>query len=306
MKSLIIDCDPGIDDMLALILAHHVADIKGIVTVSGNVPLQDTTSNALLATAMLDSSIPVHAGSSQPLMGSTHDASFVHGSDGLGGVDRVDHKCTVASQQGVDFLLDAATPEDWIVAVGPLTNLARAIEKDETWVKRIRGISLMGGSSTVGNVTPVAEFNIYADPEAAARVFNSGAQIRMCGLNVTHQFVANDETLSLIEQLDTSLSRFAHTMLNFLLDRLDELVGRRVVAFHDPCAVLAVTHSNLIEFEPLHVDVETEGLLTRGMTVCDQRNSKAGAAPNASVAQTIDADGALSLLLESLAREVES
>ncbi len=300
MESLIIDCDPGVDDMVAILLAHHVANVKGIVTVSGNVPVATTTWNALLATELLQVNTPVYRGSSKPLESEPVHSEHVHGSDGLGGVVRIEQSRVPEEKGGVDFLLEEASPEDWIVALGPLTNLATAIQRDPDWVERIRGISMMGGSTTHGNITPTAEFNVYADPEAAAIVFESGADIRMCGLNLTHQFLTSDETVKELHGIDSDLAKFATPMLKFLLDRMESLNGRRFAALHDPCAVLAVTHPLLFGFEELSVHVELSGTLTRGMTVCDQRTTRMREQPNVWVAQEIDAATALSLVVGSL------
>ena len=300
MESLIIDCDPGVDDMVAIFLAHHVANVKGISTVSGNVPVETTTQNALLAIEMLHTATPVYQGSSQPLESDPVHSEHVHGSDGLGGASRIEHQRIPEHQCGVEFLLEEATPEDWIVALGPLTNLATAIQRDPGWVDRIRGISMMGGSTTHGNITPTAEFNMYADPEAAAIVFESGATIRMCGLNLTHQFLVSDSTVQSILGIDSNLARFVAPMFAFLIDRMHALNGRRVAALHDPCAVLAVTHPDMFGFEELSVHVELSGYLTRGMTVCDQRTTRKRDNPNVQVAQSIDANAALSVLFQSL------
>ncbi|MCY3883407.1 MAG: nucleoside hydrolase [Gammaproteobacteria bacterium] len=300
MESLIIDCDPGVDDMVAILLAHHVANVKGIVTVSGNVPVDTTTKNALLATELLQSDTPVYQGSAQPLESEPVHSAHVHGSDGLGGVPRIEHRRRPKAKDGVDFLLEEPTPDDWIVALGPLTNVASAIRRDPSWVNRIRGISLMGGSTTVGNITPTAEFNVYADPEAAACVFESGASIQMCGLNLTHQLLITDETIKELQGIDSDLAQFVTPMLNFLLYRMEALVGRRYAAMHDPCAVLAVTHPALFNFEKQSVHVELCGTLTRGMTVCDQRTTRRREQPNVQVALEIDAETARSLVIGSL------
>ena len=300
MESLIIDCDPGVDDMVALLLAHHVAHVKGICTVSGNVPVETTTQNALLATELLHATTPVCQGLSRPLDSDPIHSEHVHGSDGLGGVGRIEHQRTPAEGCAVEFLLESAAPDDWIVALGPLTNLATAIQRDPAWVDRIRGISLMGGSTTHGNITPTAEFNVYADPEAAAIVFESGATIRMCGLNLTHQFLVSDSTVHSLHDIESGLATFVRPLFEFLIDRMQALNGRRVAALHDPCAVLAVTHPSLFEFEELSVHVELSGSLTRGMTVCDQRTTRSRHAPNVQVAQSINADAAFSLLFQSL------
>ena len=167
-------------------------------------------------------------------------------------------------------------------------------------MKRIAGISIMGGSTAGGNVTAAAEFNIYADPEAAALVFASGANIAMCGLNLTHQVLTSDALVAELRAADTPLPRFAAQVFEFLHGVMDNLIGERVTALHDPCAVLAVTHPELFEFAPRAVGVEVEGALTRGMTVVDERPGRRGAPANAQVAYRIDAARAMALVLESL------
>ena len=297
---MIIDCDPGHDDAVALLLAHRHAEVLGITTVSGNAPLSATTANALMVTALLDVGTPVHAGAAGPLLGEPRHAQIVHGASGLGGVEPVEHQRKVASDNAVEFLLDTPGQDVWIVALGPLTNLALAIERDPSWVHRIAGISIMGGSATVGNTTRVAEFNIFADPEAAARVFRAGANLTMCGLNLTHQLRTSDATVSHLRGIGTRRAAFAAQLFDYLHDRMADLVGAREAALHDPCAVLTVTHPDLIETEPRAVDIELDGTLTRGMTVIDQRSSRRRDPANARVAYRIDADRAMDLVLECM------
>ena len=300
MKRMIVDCDPGLDDAIALILAHRCAEVVGITTVSGNVPLAATTANALMLTALLDVHTPVHSGAARPLAGEPTYAAHVHGESGMGDFEAPAHDRTAASDDAVSFLLDAAEPDLWLVAVGPLTNLALAIERDPGWVKRIAGISIMGGSTAGGNVTAAAEFNIYADPEAAARVFASGADIVMCGLNLTHQVHTSDAFVADLRATGAPLARFAAQLFDFLHGVMEELLGERASALHDPCAVLAVTHPELFEFAPRAVAVELAGSLTRGMTVVDERPGGLGAPPNAQVAYRIDAPRAMELVRNAL------
>ena len=300
MTRMIIDCDPGHDDAIALILAHSCADVVGITTVSGNAPLAATTANALLVTALLEVDTPVHVGAAKPLVGEAVHAPAVHGASGLGGVERVAHRRVAASHDAVGFLLDAADEDVWVVAIGPLTNLALALDRDPGWARRVRGISIMGGSTAIGNVTRVAEFNIFADPEAAARVFAAGADLVMCGLNLTHQFRTTDAECERLRAANAPTARFAAQIFADLHDRMEALNGRREAALHDPCAVLAVTHPELIDRAPHAVSVETEGTLTRGMTVVDQRITRRRDPANASVAHRIDSARAMALVLESL------
>ena len=300
MTRMIIDCDPGHDDAIALMLAHRHAEVLGISTVSGNAPLAATTANALMVTALLDVDTPVHAGAARPLVGEPKHAQVVHGASGLDGVERIEHRRAAASDDATEFLLEAASRDVWIVALGPLTNLALAIERDRSWVRRIAGISIMGGSATVGNTTRVAEFNIFADPEAAARVFEAGADLTMCGLNLTHQLRTSDATVSRLRRAGTRRAMFAAQVFDHMHARMADLIGERESALHDPCAVLAVTHSELLEVAPRAVDIELDGTLTRGMTVIDQRSSRRRDPTNAKVAYRIDARRAMDLVLECM------
>ena len=300
MRRLIIDCDPGHDDAIALILAHRHAEVVGITSVSGNAPLAATTANALMVTALLDVDTPVVSGAARPLVGEPIHAAAVHGASGLGGVDRLAHQRTVAGDDAVGYLLDVGEPDINVVAVGPLTNLAHAIERDPTWVKRIAGISIMGGSTDVGNATRVAEFNIFADPEAAAKVFESGAEITLCGLNLTHQFQTSDALTERLRDAGTPKATFAAQIFDNLHDRMEAFIGHRASAMHDPCAVLAITHPHLLQTRPRAVAVELTGTLTRGMTVVDQRVSRRRDQANANVAYEIDAERAWDVVMESL------
>lgn len=300
MTRLIIDCDPGHDDAVALILAHRHADVVGITSVSGNAPLPRTTANALMVTALLDVETPVVSGAATPLVGEPIHAAKVHGESGLGGVERIVHERTITSADATGYLLDVAAPDITVVAVGPLTNLAHAIERDPAWVKRIAGISIMGGSTDVGNATRVAEFNIFADPEAAAVVFESGAEITLCGLNLTQQFQTSDALTERLRRSGTPKALFAAQIFDYLHDRMAALTGRRMSAMHDPCAVLAVTHPHLLETAPRAVAVELAGTLTRGMTVVDQRVSRRRDEANVNVAYRIDAVCAMEVVMECL------
>jgi inosine-uridine nucleoside N-ribohydrolase len=299
MTQMIIDCDPGHDDAIALILAHQHADVLGITTVTGNAPLAATTANALTITALIGADTPVHRGASRPLVGEPKHAQAVHGESGLGGVTPLVHDRVVASEDAVDFLLEAAA-DVWIVAIGPLTNLALAIDRDPTWARRVAGISIMGGSTTIGNATRVAEFNVYADPEAAAKVFSAGAKLTMCGLNLTHQLRTSDMVIENLRAAKASRANFAVQVLEFLHARMADLSGRNEAILHDPCAVLAVTHPDLIETQPRVVDVEVAGKLTRGMTVVDQRVTRLRDQANVNVAYRIDAARAMDLVMKAL------
>lgn len=304
MTRMIIDCDPGHDDAIALILAHQHADVLGVTTVTGNAPMAATTANALMITSLIGADTPVHSGASRPFVGEPKHAQAVHGKSGLGGVKPFVHGRVVASKDAVDFLLEA--PADvWIVAIGPLTNIALAIDRDPTWARRVAGISIMGGSTTIGNVTPVAEFNIYADPEAAAKVFSAGAKLTMCGLNLTHQLRTSDMVIENLRAAKGPRADFAVQVLEFLHARMAKLDGRHGATLHDPCAVLAVTHPDLIKTKLRAVDVEVGGKLTRGMTVVDQRVTRMSDRPNVNVAYRIDTVRAMDLVIKALGADPE-
>ncbi|HEX7022416.1 MAG TPA: nucleoside hydrolase, partial [Trueperaceae bacterium] len=175
---VIVDCDPGLDDAIALMLAARYCQPLGITTVSGNVGLTHTTRNALAIAELLDCDVPVHAGAERPLLVESGHSGYIHGETGLGATTLPAPRKHPASADAVRFIVDTARREEgvWLLALGPLTNIALALRSAPDIVGRLAGISLMGGSTSVGNVTPAAEFNIWADPEAADMVFASGAR----------------------------------------------------------------------------------------------------------------------------------
>lgn len=302
MTNLIIDCDPGHDDAVAILLAHQHAKVVGITTVSGNATLANTTRNALHMVELIDVDTPVHSGAGRPLVREPVHAGRVHGETGLGGVALGEPRRQVASAEAIEFLLTMAreVPDLWIVAIGPLTNVAQAIQQDSSFATRIQGISIMGGSAGVGNVTRVAEFNVWADPEAADVVFRSGANIKMCGLNLTHQLKTDDALIGRLQEANKPVPNLVAQLFEFMHGRMDELVGERRSALHDPCAVLAITHPSLLTLEHRAVDVELAGTLTRGMTVVDERTTRRRDPANAEVAYQIDAERAMSVIVEAL------
>jgi inosine-uridine nucleoside N-ribohydrolase len=171
------------------------------------------------------------------------------------------------------------------------------MERDPELVERIEGISLMGGSAGAGNVTAVAEFNIWADPEAAEIVMACGAHIRMSGLNLTRQWQSDDTVAARLKESGSVKAQVAAAILDDIHDRMESLGRGRRAALHDPCAVLAVTHPELVGFEERHVTVETAGVYTRGMTVVDERPTPGILAANIEVGYQIDSKSAMELLL---------
>ncbi len=315
---LLIDTDPGIDDALALVLAFSVpeASIDAITTVAGNVDVDRATTNALRILAAADpvSRPPVARGAGSPISGPLITAPHVHGDDGLGNLDqflepdgrprypKVDH--TLEMRDGADLILEVAArlgPELVLVALGPLTNLALALARDRETFGRIGRIVVMGGAIAVpGNVTAGAEFNFYVDPEAAAAVFEAGLPIDLVPLDVTTQVVLSQALLARrLAECSHPVGRLVadFTLHGFAADHRSE-----GIFLHDPLAVGVAIDPSLVGFEPLYVEVECEGRVTRGLSLADRRRlpSERKRPPNCRVATTVDAPRFLRMFLDGL------
>jgi inosine-uridine nucleoside N-ribohydrolase len=301
MVRLLVDCDPGHDDAVALVVAAHFGELVGITTVGGNAPLADVTTNALLTCQLFDIDVEVHAGAARPLVAEPRHAPEVHGVNGFEGPALPELTRSVASNQGVDYLIETIRGEEglWLVPIGPLTNVALAFRQAPDLPGRLAGVSFMGGSATVGNHSPVGEFNVLVDPEAAAVVLGSGAQIYMAGLDLTHQFPVDDSLVADIRSLGTAGATVLADLMTSFLDQMDKLTGERLGGLHDPCAVLAVTHPHVVEHTARPVSVELTGTITRGMTVVDQRRARTPE-PNVFHGHTLDHQAARQLVVEAI------
>lgn len=271
----LIDCDPGHDDALAILYACAKLDVVGITTTFGNQSVDRTTRNALSLCTLAGLSVPVAAGAPGPLSGPFVDASDLHGSSGLDGAELPRPDRDAIDRGAAEFILGLS--RQWsgdlvIIATGPLTNVATALQADTTLASRLAGISVMGGSIGSGNVTPVAETNIYADPEAARVVLRSGVPLWLVGLTVTTTVGATPEVLAGLRATGGRVAGVMAGALEFYLERQQRVYHRNLAPFHDVCAVLPFTDSDLMEYRGAHVDVELDGTLTRGMTVADYRN----------------------------------
>ncbi len=301
---LILDCDPGHDDAIAIVVAARHAELLGITTVAGNAPLERTTHNAMVMRELLDIDVPVHSGRHRPLVAEPHPAAFVHGESGLDGADLPQPTRSLDGSDAVEFIVETCRAEAgvWLVPTGPLTNIAIALRSAGDLAGSIAGISLMGGG-TFGNRSATAEFNIWADPEAAAIVFDYGGPLRMAGLDVTHRFQATPERIERIGGLPGPLAATLSGLLTFFsrtyLRRHDPgaMLG---AAIHDPLAVLAITHPDLFTSVMRHVAIETLGEHTRGMTVIDERLLRERPAPNCEVLAGVDDAAAFEIVVEAI------
>ena len=309
-RKIIIDCDPGQDDAVALLLALAAPgelDILGITCVAGNVPLELTQTNARRICELAGrTDIPVFAGCPRPMLRELVTAEAVHGKTGLDGCDLAAPTMPLQAQHAVDFIigacLDAGAGGITLCPTGPLTNIAVAIVKEPRILPCIAEIVLMGGAAMVpGNTTPSAEFNIYVDPHAAHVVFECGRPIVMHGLDVTHKALTTPDRLAAIRAIGSAVGKAVAGMLEFY-DRHDiERYGMAGGPLHDPCVIAYLLRPDLFSGRRARVRIETRSELTMGRTVVDWWGIEAGE-PNALVVDEIDADGFYTLLTERLAR----
>ena len=308
---VLIDCDPGHDDVLAIGVAARHCDIVGITTVAGNSPLGNTTRNALIATDLFGlTGVPVHSGAAGPLNGEAgHFPVDAHGPTGLDGPEPRTPSRGADGEDAVSFIIDTIRADEglWLIPIGPLTNIALALRRAPDLLARVAGVSIMGGSLTFGNVTSAAEFNIWFDPEAAAEVFAAGGPLRMCGLDLTHQVGADGGFADALRAGGTDTALFCAEMMDFYHGhsaRRLGLAGRAAydgrAPLHDPCAVLAITHAHLFTMRRLHVAVETVGTFTRGMTHGDMRPWADPTASNVEVVVGAHGDRAVAVVLDAL------
>jgi inosine-uridine nucleoside N-ribohydrolase len=313
---IILDCDPGHDDAAAILYAGRHLDLLGITTVFGNQDIEQTTRNALRVCELGGLDVPVAKGASRPWVADAMPIPEAHGKTGLDGALLPETGREPSARSAVELIVELASRhrgELVIAAVAPLTNVATALRTEPRLASWLKAITIMGGSLTVGNVTPVAEFNIHADPEAAHAVINSGVPVHLCGLNVTRQVGVGRRRIA---ELSADAGRVASSfggLLAFYSERLNEIYGLETASLHDPCALMPFIDESLITYRPMHVDVELSGALTRGMTVCDARyvgsdargvrgggNIRDGRPPNAQVAIAVDGDRAVDHVLAAL------
>ncbi|MGH3760743.1 nucleoside hydrolase [Actinophytocola sp.] len=288
---IILDCDPGHDDALAIMLAaaHPAVRLLAISTVAGNQTLDKTTANARrICDVASITGVPIVAGRAFPLRGRGIVAADVHGESGLDGPSLGPPVTPVTSTDGIGYLRDLLRAEPaTVVATGPLTNIAALLLAAPDVAERIERIVFMGGSTGNGNVTPYAEFNVYADPEAADIVLHSGIPVAMCGLDVTHLALADEAVCERIAAIGSPLARVCVDLLGFFAGTYRDIWGFPAPPLHDPVAVALVAEPGVVETVRTRLDIELTGTFTRGATVVD-RYARTGRPPNADVAVGLD------------------
>jgi pyrimidine-specific ribonucleoside hydrolase len=302
---VIIDCDTGVDDAVALIcgFAAEQLDIVAITTVAGNQTLAKTSQNTLNLVEFLGYDFKVAIGADKPIVRELQTAEHVHGSGGLGGVILPKAKNTFYEKTAIETIMEEAKKhkgELEIVAIGPLTNIAQAILTCPSLKETIKRITLMGGSIDGGNHTSSAEFNIFVDPEAAQIVFNSGIPVVMVGLEVTEKaYLTKEEIESLkVSKADDKISKEVKALLDNMLE-ICTMFGYKGAVMHDPLALCYLLDESLIKTKSMNIQVETQGEITRGKTVAD-RYYVTDRKPNALVGIEIDRERFVKLMKELL------
>ncbi len=307
-RKIIIDCDPGQDDAVMLLLAlacPHEFDIMGITTVAGNVPLHLTERNARIMCELAGrTDVPVYAGCEKPMRRQLITAENVHGKTGIDGVDIYQPSMPLQDQHAVDFiiatLLDAVDNSITLVPTGPLTNIGQAIHRQADILPKIKEIVLMGGAMREGgNTTPCAEFNILEDPDAAQIVMHCGRPLTIVPLDVTHQALVSQKRIEKLRELNTPVGTAVVGMMEFF-NRFDsEKYGSEGAPLHDPCTIAYLLKPELFKGKICNVEVETESTLTMGHTAVDFWGVT-DRVKNANWLYQVDGDGFFDLLIERL------
>ena len=307
-RKILLDCDPGHDDAVAMMLAwgNPSIELLGVTTVGGNQTLGKVTRNALsVATVVGMHDVPIAAGCRLPLVRPVEIAPDVHGDSGLDGVELPEPAVELDPRHGVDLIIETIMSNEpgtvTLVPTGPLTNIAMAARKEPRIVERVQEVVLMGGGYHVGNWSPVAEFNIKVDPEAAHIVFNEKWPIVMVGLDLTHQALATDEVAERIAAVPGSVSQFTLGLFTFFRKAYQDAQGFDFPPVHDPCTLAYLIDPTIVETVKVPVDVELNGSLTTGMTVADFR-APAPEDGHTKVATRLDAPRFWGLVVDAIDR----
>ena len=307
-QSLIIDCDPGVDDAVGLMLAFGASELEllAITAVGGNVPVEKTARNARMLRQIAGrEDVPVFMGAGRPLRREPAGAGEFHGEEGLGDLTPFEPEAPCAEGHAADAIVELvmgrAAGSVALAVMGPLTNVALALRKEPALAKRLGPVAVMGGArSEGGNITASAEFNIWADPEAAAEVLTSGCDAVLFGLDATHQVRATEARIAALEALATPKAETAAGMMRFSQRIERKIVGWDSPPVHDPCPVAWLLKPELFALAPCRIAVETESELPRGHTAVEFREAVAGTLPHR-WAVTADAEGVFALIGEKCA-----
>ena len=303
---LILDCDPGHDDALAMILAAHNPALKllGITTVSGNGGIAKVTLNARRVATLANINVPIAEGSGKSILGAFEEASDIHGESALDGAELPQPVMELSSLHAVDLIAKLVRENSepvTLVATGPLTNIALFLKMYANLKTNISEIVFMGGSASRGNRTPYAEFNIWMDPEAADVVLRSGLPLTMCGLDVTHQALVTPEIFARLEKMATPVSKTIIGLLKFFAKTYDEVFEMPDPPLHDPVAIALLIDRSVVKSRFANVQIELNGNLTRGATVVDIYN-RLGEKANCNVALALDFDKFWELMLQAIGK----
>jgi inosine-uridine nucleoside N-ribohydrolase len=274
MTRVLIDCDPGHDDAMAILYAAKHLDLVAITTVHGNAPLTHTTRNALALCTLAGLKVPVSAGADRPLVQPQLQAQTLHGKSGIDGAELPDPDRDVTGEPAALTIIREArrAPGELVlIAVGPMTNVALALRLEPKLPELLKSLSIMGGSTTSGNVTATAEFNLWADPEAAAAVFACGIPVVMAGLNVTRQALIREPHVARLRASGGPVGRTMGDLQEFYARRSNAISGLAGAPMHDACAVVPFVHPELIKHRECHVHLELASPQVRGTTICDLR-----------------------------------
>ena len=303
-EKIILDCDPGHDDAVAIMLAaiNPKIELLGITVVAGNQKLEKTVNNALKVCNHLNLDVPVYSGMSRPMIREQLIADDIHGETGLDGPKFEELKIKAEDKHAVNFIIDTLMNSDekiTLVPTGPLTNIGMAIRFEPRIIEKINRIVLMGGSYQLGNMTPAAEFNILADPDAAHIVFSSGVNFVMMGLDLTKQASATKEVVEKIKSLNNKASKLFVDLMEFFAASQKNVYGWSAPPVHDPTTIAYIIDPECIEVKPMFCEIELWSERSYGRTLCDYFGILKKE-PNVDVAVKLDFDRFWNLIYENL------
>ena len=303
-EKIILDCDPGHDDAVAIMLAaiNPKIELLGITVVAGNQKLEKTVNNALKVCNHLNLDVPVYSGMSRPMIREQLIADDIHGETGLDGPKFEELKIKAEDKHAVNFIIDTLMNSDekiTLVPTGPLTNIGMAIRFEPRIIEKINRIVLMGGSYQLGNMTPAAEFNILADPDAAHIIFSSGVKVVMMGLDLTRQASATKEVVEKIKSLNNKASKLFVDLMEFFAASQKNVFGWSAPPVHDPTTIAYIIDPECIEVKPMFCEIELWSEKSYGRTLCDYFGILKKE-PNVDVAVKLDFDKFWNLVYENL------